>query len=593
MKDRRVFDGRKNMYKSKSKFGLLMLLGATSLSLAACGHSKSAQSKPDKFQQAVPKKTIKDGGTLTEPIVVETPFTGIFLDELSDTAPDGEAVAPGDETLFSEDEHLAINDKGAATLRLNQKNRSATIRVKDKVRWSDGVPVTAKDLVYSYEIIANAKSQSTQYGSTYEKIVGMKEYHDGKAKTISGLEMPDGPKGKTLVIHFKEMKPGMKQSGSHYIWENAAPYHYLKNVPFEKLISSDKVRKNPLFFGPYKMVKTVRGQSTYWSRNPYYWRGKPHFDHVNLSTISSSNVTQAIKSHKFDVAEVPLSQYQEVKNSSATNFIGDKELAYNYVGFRVGRWDKKLGKNIQDKHAKMNNVNLRKAMLYAMNVEAVNQKFTHGLTFKVNTLVPKIFGDFHDSSIPGYGYNLKKANQLLDEAGYKKDGTYRRQPNGKKLTIHLAVRAGNSNTEPIWRNYIQQWNKVGLDVRFINGRPMEFNSWVQAIKDSDPRIDVFEGGWGLSGEPSQSHLYDENSPFNFARFVSPTNTKLLNEINSQKSFNHAYRVKKFHEWQRWMYDNAYLVPTSNSYSVTAVSDKVSGWSLKPSANNWYNAGFVK
>ncbi|MCI7591658.1 MAG: oligopeptide ABC transporter substrate-binding protein, partial [Lactobacillus johnsonii] len=60
-------------------------------------------------------------------------------------------------------------------------------------------------------------------------------------------------------------------------------------------------------------------------------------------------------------------------------------------------------------------------------------------------------------------------------------------------------------------------------------------------------------------------------------------------------FNHKYRVQAFDKWQQWMYDNAYVVPTTNSWSVTAVNNKVTGWSLKPSASNsrWYDVGFTK
>ena len=68
---------------------------------------------------------------------------------------------------------------------------------------------------------------------------------------------------------------------------------------------------------------------------------------------------------------------------------------------------------------------------------------------------------------------------------------------------------------------------------------------------------------------------------------------ILDEIDSAKSFDKNYRVQKFHEWQRWMYNKAYVVPTSGAYSVTAVNSKVTGWSLKPSANVWYEAGFSK
>lgn len=58
--------------------------------------------------------------------------------------------------------------------------------------------------------------------------------------------------------------------------------------------------------------------------------------------------------------------------------------------------------------------------------------------------------------------------------------------------------------------------------------------------------------------------------------MSPTNTKLLDGIDSAKSFDKNYRVQKFHEWQRWMYSKAYVVPTSGAYSVTAVNSKVTG-----------------
>ena len=88
-------------------------------------------------------------------------------------------------------------------------------------------------------------------------------------------------------------------------------------------------------------------------------------------------------------------------------------------------------------------------------------------------------------------------------------------------------------------------------------------------------------------------LYSEGAPYNFVRFVSPTQSKLLTNIDSTKAFNHKYRVQAFDKWQQWMYDNAYVVPTTNSWSVTAVNNKVTGWSLKPSANSWYDVGFTK
>jgi peptide/nickel transport system substrate-binding protein len=93
-------------------------------------------------------------------------------------------------------------------------------------------------------------------------------------------------------------------------------------------------------------------------------------------------------------------------------------------------------------------------------------------------------------------------------------------------------------------------------------------------------------------------MYDESTPSNYERFVTPENTKLLNEIDSQKAFNHKYRVQKFHEWQQYMFDQAYVIPTDNAYSISAVNSKLTGYSTKPSKNNngnqlWYQVGYVK
>lgn len=467
--------------------------------------------------------------------------------------------------------------------------------MKKKVRWSDGHPVTAKDLEYSYEIIANPKVKTSRYVSSLENIKGIAAYHAGKAKNISGIEMPDGPNGRRIILHFFELRPAMLSAGNVFFWDYAAPYHYLKNIPFDKLVSSPQIRKHPLFFGPYKMDSTVQGQATTWSRNPYYWQGKPNFEHIQMSTISTSSASQAIKSRKFDVANVINMQYAQVKNTKGINIIGNKSTLYSYLSFKVGKWNENTGKNEQYKHAKMDNPALRKAMAYGMNVDQVDQRIFHSLRYRVNSLIPAQFGAYHDKNIPAYSYNPAKANKLLDQAGYKKDKKtgYRLQPNGKKLTINLAVPASSSSAASLWTNYIQQWKKLGLKVRFYTGRPMEFNNWVNAVKASDPGIDVLSNAWEPTGNPSPTVLYGKKMPYNAGRFVSPTNNKLLSEIDSKKSFDTNYRIQKMHEWQRWMYDKAYVVLLSGTYSLVALDSKLIGWSLKPSANVWFEAGFSK
>ncbi|NRO81909.1 Oligopeptide-binding protein AppA [Lactobacillus helveticus] len=582
--------------KKTQLLGSIGLVTGAVLTLAACGqksNDNAGANDAKKFPQQTPKKAVKKGGTLSYALETDTPFTGIFNNELASSAIDSTVAQFGNETLFDTDDSYKINNKGPATFKLDRKAKTITIEVKKGVKWSDGKQVTAKDVEYEYEIMANKGSKSQRYTASLQDIVGLTDYHDGKSKTISGIEMPDGENGRKVVIHFKEMKPGMLQSGNGYFLESASPYHQLKNIPFDKLQSSDAVRKNPIFFGPYKISKIVRGQSVTWVPNKYYWRGTPKLDKITISVVNPNSASQAIKSHKFDIADVVNSQWDQVKNTKGVNFVAKIPLGYSYMGFKVGKW--KDGRNVMDPKAKMNNKSLRQAMAYAMNIDAVTKRYTHGLSFRVPTLIPEQFGDYFNKNVKGYSYNLKKANQLLDKAGYKKKGTYRVQPNGKPLTINLAAMAGNSTLEPIARNYIQQWKKIGLNVKLTTGRLIEFNSFYDKIQNDAKDVDVFVAAWSLSSEPSPNDLYNEKAPFNFTRFVTKKNTQLLAEMDSQKAFNHKYRVDKFHEWQKYMNDEAYVVPTTNSYSITAVNSKITGYSLKPSDGNslWYKVGYAK
>lgn len=585
------------MKKSKL-LGSVGVVTAAALALVACGKSgndNSGASEAKKFPAATPKKAVKQGGTVNVALESDTPFTGIFSDELQTVSSDSEAAAPGNESLFDTDDHYKINNKGAATMKLDRANKTVTITVKKGVKWADGKQVNAKDLEYPYEILANKKTQAQRYSSQLEEIEGMKEYHEGKANKISGIEMPDGENGRTVVIHFKEMKPGMKFSGNGYFWEQAAPYHYLKDIPFNKLQSSDRVRKNPLFFGPYKMSKVVRGQAVTFVPNKYYWRGTPKLNKVTIQVLNPNSASQAIKSHKFDITGVVNSQWKNVANTDNVNWIANIPLSYSYLGFKVGKWDAAKGENVMDKNSKMNNKSLRQAIAYGMNISAVTKRYTNGLTFHIPTLIPAQFGKYFDKNVKGYDYNIKKGNEILDKAGYKKKGKYRVQPNGKPLTIRLAAMSGNSTQEPIIQNYIQQWKKLGLNVKLTGGRLMEMNSFYDKVQNDSKDVDMFMGAWSLSSEPSPNDLYSAKSPYNFSRFVTAKNTKLLQEMDSQKAFNTNYRVKKFHEWQKYMDDEAYVVPVSNSYSIDAVNSKITGYSSKPSAANslWYNVGIAK
>ena len=491
------------MIKLKKILSAGVTLLATTM-MVACGSSNSSSSSSSSSTKNTDtnsakvtfktdsKKGDSKGGDLKVAEINDTPFSADWLPEIQTSAIDEHIMRWASESLFKTDDNFNIQDGGPANIKFDDKAKTATITINPKLKWSDGKKVIAKDLEYPYEIIGNKDTESERYNDQYENIEGMKEYHEGKAKTISGITYPKGEDGDSIVIHFKEIKTGMDVSGNGWYSENAEPYHYLKDVAFKDLKASKQNKVAPLFFGPYKVKHIVGGQSVTFEPNEEYYRGKPKLDSVTVSIVNPATLTQQIKAHKFDIIQVRSSNWKSVKNTSGYNYLGVKPMEYTYLAFRVGSLDRVKNVNTENPKAKMGNQNLRQAMAYAMNVDQVVDKFSNGLGYRDTTLIPTAFGEFHDSKAKGFPYDPAKAKKLLDDAGYKmgKDG-YRTDPKGKDLTITFAAMSGKPEQQAIVNNYIQKWKEVGLKVKLLDGKLTEFNSFYDNLKStSQGNIDV-------------------------------------------------------------------------------------------------------
>ena len=527
---------------SKKKWltaGIAML---SVMTLAACSNGKSSESGAGKHVSmsatySGPGKatTAGNNSTLKVAEVNDAPFAGISAPTLASNAEDQDVFSPGGMgNMFNVTKDYKIVNGGLANQKIDRKAKTITITLRKDAKWSNGAKVTAKDVEYPYEIIGNKSTTSQQYSADYAAIKGMAAYHAGKAKTISGITFPDGQNGRTTVIHYSKMSPSMKYAGNSFVWTTVEPYEYYKGIPISKLAASSKVRKNPIFVGPYKLDKVVQGESTSWSPNKYYYGKKPQVKHITIQVVSSNNILAAFKSKKYDFVAgdansvMPSSQYPKFKKLSDYGIAGTPSMGYSYFGFNVGHMDTKTGLNVMDKNSKMANKDLRRAMIYAANINAVEKKFGNGVSWQANTLIPPAFKDVYDAKNPGFKYNMKKAKSLLDKAGYKKSGKWRTDPNGKKLVIHLGAMQSLAATEAEYQFYLQQWHKLGLNVKMTGGKPMEMNSFYATLqKPKQTSIDVFLAAWSLSTEPTPTQIYGVDAPFNMGHFATKKNTALM------------------------------------------------------------------
>ncbi|MFT8878706.1 MAG: oligopeptide ABC transporter substrate-binding protein [Oenococcus sp.] len=565
--------------------------------LAASAATKIKNPFPVTYKSS--KKAIK-GGVLKYAEVSDTPFVGQWVSSLSTEAIDADVEAPAAESLFWTDSQFKFKKGGPANISFNDKAKTATITLRKNLKWSNGSEVTAKDVEYEYEIVANPAYGSSRWTDSFDDIVGLQEYHAGKAKTISGITFPDGPTGKVVKIQFKEMKPGFTQSGNGYFLETAEPYDYLKNVDPKKLVSDATTTTKPLTTGPFRVKKIVPGESIAYERNPYYWGAKPKLNGVNVTIVSTAKAIASMKSHQYDVYKgLGNDQFKQAKTVKGYTITGNQALYFSALYFNLGHYDSKKSVNVTDRKTPLQKTDLRKAIGYARNTAQVLKKYNNGLSVPANTTLPPIFKNFWDSSVPGYSaaQNLKKANSLLTKAGYKWNSkkTYRIDPStGKKLTLTYLARSGAANSEIIAQNYIQQWKKVGITVKLYKGKLTDFNTWVSMMTDptADQNWDFTDGAWSTSSEPSQTDLFSATAPFNFGHFASKKLTSLLNATNSQKSLQTSYRVKAFKKYQKYVYNTAFVIPTSYSIDWTPSNKRIKNFTsaygnIGTKSGNWW------
>ncbi|MCH4058076.1 MAG: oligopeptide ABC transporter substrate-binding protein [Lactobacillaceae bacterium] len=583
------------MMKWKSgQLGLLVAFCMGIILLAGCQRHDDDTKSTGNYQGTTLAKlpvgvhnqhTAVSGGHFKYALVSWSPFKGIFNEAFVTDKNDEVIADPGNEPLFKFDDNYRIIDGGAANLALNIAAKTVTITINPKVRWSDGQPLIAEDILYSYLLIANPKSQSQRYTNSLAQIVGMAAYHAGQSDHISGIELPAGAQGNQVVIHYLAMKPGMTQSGNGYFWEYASPSHQLRQIAFDQVRNSAAIRETPLYYGPYQVKSVETGQKVVWTPNPYYYGRKPQLATITYNVVSPNSVVQVMQKHQYDVATVADEQFTALQSDTHTKFIGDKSLSYRYLAFKVGRY--KNGKNVMDQHNKLQTKALRQAIIYSMNVQQVSRQYTNGWQFKINTLIPRAFKQYYNDQAVSYDYDPAKAARLLDQAGYRKSGKWRVQPNGKPLVLHFAVKRDSTHKEEMVQTYLAEWHKLGLNVKLTSGRLLEANSFYDKLMNDDPDIDFFEAAWDLSTEPSPADLYSETASFNLSRFVTKRNNQLLAAIDDVAAFDTTTRVQAFRTWQTYMNQAAYVVPTTGSYDVRAVNQRVKGFSLAPTIG-WEN-----
>ena len=584
------------------KFKKALALISGMLLLASCGGINDGGAK-DAKKEAVDVSTVEsqypsyveNEGTPVEAtvlkvaVVSDSPFRGIFNGFLYSDSLDGSFMASTMNGAFPIDPDLKIildSDETPIKVSVNPEEKTVTYKINPNFKWSNGEPVTTKDIVKTYEIMANQEyitsSKSLRYNKNRKAIVGIEEYNEGKADKISGLEVIDDS---TMKIHLKEMTPSVYWGGN-FVPEfvNAKQF---EGIPMDKITESDALRKNPLSYGPYVIKEIVQGEKVIFEANPYYYKGEPKIKRLEMEILPPSQQVAAIKSGKYDIVlKVSPEIFPELEKLDNINILTKKAGSMNYIAFKLGKWDEEKNEVVTDPNSKMYDLNLRKAIAYAIDMDAVSKQFYHGLSTPAKSQLSPLFPSLHNPEINGFKQDVEKAKKLLDEAGFKDvDGDgIREGKDGKPVKYTLAMMSGGEIAEPLAQYYIQQWKAIGLDVELLDGRLLDSKNFYNRVNGDDPAIDFCIAGIGFGTDPQQLAIFGKNAKFNISRYISDNLEAALDATVSKEAMNEEYRVKAYKDYEKVFMEEIPAVPILNKLDILVVNKRIKKYDWRPNVD---------
>lgn len=516
-------------------------------------------------------------GTLQVGYVREESFIPVLSPTHSASGDEFELMYYFFEPLLTYDSDFQYTDDGAMSFEIDEGNNTVTFNMKEGINWHDGEPLTIQDYVASYEVIGSPEYEGVN-GMTdgFTLLEGFEEYREGETEDIAGIEIIDEYEA---VFTYDEIAPSFTAGG---LYEYAFPEHHYEGVPISEIPEATQSLEDAIGFGPYILEEILPGEHVIFSKNEDYWRGEPALDGVEINFISASAIVHAIETEEVDtVIGFPTDQYPDVRNIDNVEWLGAIDHGYSYLGFKMGEWDTENERVIYEPDDyKMGDVNLRKAMWHALDLDTVGEMFYHGLRWKAPSVITPSHTGWHHEDLDVPKYDPDKAINILDEAGYEDiDGDgFRETPEGEPLEINYAAMSGGDVAEPLNNYYIQQWRAVGLNVTLLHNRLHEPTSFYAMVQYDEPDVDIFSAGFGLGQDVDPSETYGVDAYHNFSRYESEENTSLLDAGNSQEALDVDYRMDIYKEWQELMIEDIPVIPLFYSTNVRPVNENIMNWS---------------
>jgi len=422
-----------------------------------------------------------------------------------------------------------------------ENNTTLVFHLRRDVRWHDGAPFSAKDVLFTYNLI-NSSQVVSPYTSTFREVKSVEILNPYKIRVT--YKNP----------YFKALETWMM---------GILPEHILKD---ETNIMNSSFNTQPIGTGPYRLTTLEFSKNIELRAFDAYFEHRPHIDSISFHVIADPMTRfLMLKSSQIDIGALEAMQLErQLNNDFYDNFkiIEEISLSYTYLGFNLRR-------------PKFQDPRVRQALSLGVNrQELVDILFLGHAAICRGPFLPG--GPSFNRDVPLPEFNPKRAKALLQEAGYD-----------DKNPLRFEIATSNSNSiRPYAAEIIQhQLKKIGVEVTL---RVMEWQAFLNMVVF--PReFDATLLGWSLSLSPDPYLLWhsdnDKAGGFNFIGYHNPEVDALIDTMQRIVDREELARVQR-EIFAKIVEDNPYLflfIPNS----ITAVNKNIKN--VEPTLSGiWHN-----
>ncbi|MBC5806200.1 MAG: peptide ABC transporter substrate-binding protein [Candidatus Eremiobacter antarcticus] len=316
---------------------------------------------------------------------------------------------------------------------ISKDGRTIVYRLRHGVRWHDGAPFTADDVIFTWRAVMNADNPvPSRVG--YELIQSIERRSDDTV--IVRLRRPYAP----FVSIFLSVSASYPYCvlPKHML----ARYHDVNHAAFNTM---------PLGTGPYRVVRYEPHNLIRFEANAGYWRGRPRLKQIDMRIVPNDNTLATLmRTHELDLYfRVPHIVAKTLRGREGVTIVSSPFTRYVDIGFNT-------------RSDLLSDVRVRRAIALATDKRALNVKVALGADIITDSDQPR-FSWAHADNLPQYAYDPRRATALLEAAGWHLGADGVRRKGGSALRLNLAGASGDSVSIQARELLQAQWRQVGVD----------------------------------------------------------------------------------------------------------------------------------